>query len=134
MIWVGLNPSTADANEDDPTIRRVRWFTKREGYAGFVMLNLYAWRATDPKELNYLDLRTATGPENENTFAHWLLLATGVIVAAWGANRPFETPIDIKGMATDHGKSVWCLGTTKSGAPKHPLYLSNSTEFETWAQ
>jgi hypothetical protein len=85
VLFVGLNPSTADATTDDPTIRRCIGFAKRWGYGGITMANVFAYRATDPREMTVLALERAIGPEND---AHLASLAESAsfVVAAWGAH------------------------------------------------
>ena len=123
--WVMLNPSTADATADDPTIRRCMAFSRRWGAGGIIVVNLFALRATAPAEL----LRAARagidpiGPENDRHLLD-VFPACDVIIAAWGAHA----------MAKDRAKAVLplvpenmelsCLGTTKDGYPRHPLYVS----------
>jgi hypothetical protein len=129
MAWVMLNPSTADEENDDPTIRRVKAFTAREGYGRLVVVNLFAKRCTDPKLL-FAD-GDPTGPLNGETLVRVLGKADAV-VAAWGsfwsslpAHRRVPRP-NVELMAQHTGKQMLCLGTTASGDPKHPLYIGRS--------
>lgn len=125
MLFVMLNPSTADAEVDDPTIRRCMGFARREGCGGIEVLNLYALRATRPKHL--LDHPDPEGPDN---IASWADVWTeGIIahsVAAWGAHASdsrLPTSRALQAFLGD-GFGGWeCLGTTAAGAPRHPLYL-----------
>lgn len=80
LVVIGLNPSTADAMQDDPTIRRCIGFARREGCGGLMMLNLFAFRATDPAMLYTTQARV--GPLNDYMLHR---LATGKVLAAWGA-------------------------------------------------
>ncbi len=82
-LWVMLNPSTADAEVDDPTIRRVRAFTKAAGCGGFEVVNLFALRATDPKEM--LASQMPFGPDNDEHIRGAIRETSGPIVCAWGA-------------------------------------------------
>ena len=124
IIFVMLNPSTADAVEDDPTIRRCISFAEREGFTHMTVCNLFALRATNPKEL--LVAEDPIGPDN-----HWTLEREMTMhdfrVAAWGAH-PFtkERAQDV----VDRYGPFHCLGTNKDGSPKHPLYLAKSTQFK----
>jgi hypothetical protein len=82
LTWIMLNPSTADAEQDDPTIRRCMTFTQKFGYDSMVVVNLFALRATDPREL--LDAEDPLGPEN----GIWVRKAChqgALVVAAWGS-------------------------------------------------
>lgn len=129
LTFVMLNPSVADANIDDPTIRRCVGFARRDGYGGITVINLFAYRATDPKELE----NAARGIDIEglrNAFYHGYFLGdakltSSPIVCAWGANKAVgnsgNTFIDY---ARSKEVELVCLGQTKSGAPKHPLYIS----------
>lgn len=124
VMWLMLNPSTADAAIDDPTIRRCMAFSKAWGYGSMLVGNLYAYRSTDPAALYAIDYETAVGPENSY---HLDLMAqrSAKIVCAWGAH----------GEKRRHGPPScpggwWHLGRTKSGQPKHPLYVKGSTELE----
>lgn len=121
-LFVMLNPSTADAREDDPTIRRCRTFAAREGCGSLTVVNLFALRATDPAELRKHP--DPVGPDN----ARWLAASLGrkpaVTIAAWGAH-PFAASRadDVARYITEHGVRLHCLGTSKAGHPRHPLYL-----------
>lgn len=135
LLWIMLNPSTADGEADDPTIRRCCGFARREGLHGIEVVNLYAWRATDPKAL--VAAREAgedvIGPRN---FAAWdeaLGAAQGPIVAAWGASIPRGSTVRLDlAMALRHRQiEPVCLGRTlRGGHPRHPLYVRSSTAFE----
>lgn len=121
-LFVGLNPSTADETEDDPTIRRCIRFAADWGFGGLCMANLFALRATDPRVM--LAHPEPIGPDNDATLCR-LAVDAGIVVAAWGAHgahrdRGREV---LKMLALD----VCCLGQTKAGQPKHPLYLRADT-------
>lgn len=120
VCWVGLNPSTADAEQDDPTIRRVVGLSKREGFAGCIMVNLFAYRVTDPKDLLKDD--SAIGEYND----YWLSVSgieCEAVVAAWGAvNYPNRIKTALREFENIH-KDLRCFGLTKDGSPRHPLYL-----------
>lgn len=122
MTFIMLNPSTADHQIDDPTIRRCRNFAKREGCGGFVVINLMAWRATKPDDLP-VDA-AAIGPDN--LLHHDIALdeADGPIVVAWGSNKR-ATPFgdDTLRRIARKGLDAYALKLSKSGAPWHPLYV-----------
>lgn len=125
MLFVMLNPSTADASVDDPTIRKCKEFARRRN-RNLVVANLYAYRATDPRNLKAAGY--PVGPDND----YWLRLALETlnprVVVAWGAGRAITG--EIAGALT--GRDLWCLGRTKSGNPRHPLFLSYATTLEKW--
>lgn len=117
VAFIGLNPSTADAKLDDPTIRRCIGYGKFWGYDGLLMLNLFAYRATDPRELLKQD--DPVGPQNDDAL-RLSVPATAMRVGAWGAHKlAVERAQEVIPMI-----SPYCvLGLTKDGHPKHPLYL-----------
>lgn len=120
--FIGLNPSTAIETRDDPTIRRCMRFARDWGFTRLKMVNLYAYRATDPRSLWLAD--DPVGPEND----HNLSLAFGdsdLIVAAWGANARADRVKQFAVMF--RGWQLHALGLTKDGAPRHPLYLRADT-------
>jgi len=122
LVFCMLNPSTADASQDDPTIRRCIGFAKREDCGGIAVVNLFAWRATDPDKLPILDTDKA-GPENAEHVAR--TVRGRRVVVAYGAHfsaHPFVVQPFLS-MLRANAASVHCLGTTKSGAPRHPLYV-----------
>lgn len=124
-----LNPSTADAEQNDPTIRRCIGFAKREGYGAIHVVNCFAFRATDPKALKLSGY--PYGPENymhiDNVLAAACLYGVP-IVCAWGNHYSGKTGKRLR----ESGVDLVCLGKTKSGYPKHPLYLRADTPLEQW--
>lgn len=116
--FVMLNPSTADGETDDPTVRRCRAFARDWGYETLCIVNLYAYRATDPAEL--WKISDPVGPLND----HILGLAFGsadLLIAAWGVNAKPDRVAEI--LSLPHPPRL-CLGHTKDGHPRHPLYLN----------
>lgn len=126
LTFVMLNPSTADATQDDPTIRRCISFAKREGFGGVRVVNLYAFRATDPKVmLREID---PVGPGNDSHITGACLERT--VVVAWGANAaPYRVKEVLRILDRCRARVV-SLGTTASGAPRHPLYVKGDQPFE----
>ncbi len=119
ITFIGLNPSTADETKDDPTIRRCIGYAKEWGFSGIHMLNLFAYRATKPRELN--NVKDPIGPEN-NRFLKMYTGTKTLTIACWGnhgayRNRGFDV-IELLGI-----ENLSCLGITQEGKPKHPLYL-----------
>lgn len=120
VLFVMLNPSIADATQDDPTIRRCIGFAKTWDASGLVVANLYAYRTTNPKEL----WDTADPIGISNNFRLGSLLAEfDDVVCAWGRNAKRERVRNFMGMARHHGCRTRCLGINKDGSPKHPLYV-----------
>ena len=126
VLWVMLNPSTADANIDDPTIRRCMAFSKAWGYGAMWVGNLYAFRSTDPDALWTMGAQDAHGPEND---AHLYAMAceSAIAVCAWGAPGGKHVPLTLRCPG-----GLWHLGRTKHGAPRHPLYIKGTTPLEFW--
>lgn len=132
LLWIMLNPSTADESQDDPTIRRVRAFTRRLGFGQFTVVNLYALRSTDPRGLWAAD--DPVGPMNDSIIAEeaWAAVVDDApIVAAWGAHARPERVAQV--LAIPHvAPRLHCLGVTTSGAPRHPLYLRADAACVPW--
>lgn len=117
VVFIGLNPSTADAIKDDPTIRRCIRFARDWGYGRLVMLNLFAFRATDPKDMKAEG--DPVGPENDWWLRKWIVAADEV-VCAWGVHGTHKNrDLAVLGMIP----KPKALGRTKGGQPRHPLYM-----------
>lgn len=117
VLFVGLNPSTADETHDDPTIRRCMGFARRWGYGGLIVVNLFAFRATNPRALR--GANDPVGPENDA----WILRGQAEaerVVTAWGNGGTF------RGRAEEvlpRLREPYALGINQSGQPVHPLYV-----------
>lgn len=120
--FIMLNPSTADAEKDDPTIRRCISFAKREHCGSLHVVNLFALRSTDPWELKK-HLRPV-GPENAKYLKRAILLADGPVIAAWGTKGGHQATW----LLELYAKHLYHLGLTKDGHPKHPLYLASNSK------
>ncbi|QOJ19522.1 MAG: DUF1643 domain-containing protein [Gammaproteobacteria bacterium] len=117
VMFVGLNPSTADEVQNDPTVRRCINYAKGWGYDGMYMANIFAFRATDPAVMKAH--HEPVGRENDH-YLQQMAQSSSVIVAAWGTHgahlgRGDEVKKLIRGLH--------CLRLTKDGHPGHPLYL-----------
>jgi hypothetical protein len=120
VMFIGLNPSTADEVQDDPTIRRCIGYAKDWGYGALCMMNLFAFRATDPRVMK--SAKDPVGPENDAWLARCARDA-GLVVAAWGAHGSYRDRDEEVLKLIDN---VMCLGKTKEGYPRHPLYLKRT--------
>lgn len=127
LVVIGLNPSTADETKDDPTIRRCIGFARREGCGALIMLNLFAFRATDPRVMKAA--ADPVGPQNDAVTAE--TCAGRKVVAAWGHHGRFrERDLAVVRALGAMGVSVLALGTTKDGSPRHPLYVKAEAPLE----
>ncbi|MFI0901779.1 DUF1643 domain-containing protein [Streptomyces sp. NPDC020983] len=125
-VFVLLNPSTASAHSDDPTLRRVRAFARREGYAGIVLANCFSLRATDPRSLRTRTPAALAEAVGEHTDALLALLAEQAadIIVGWGVwGATLHRAPAVEAILTRHGARLWALGTTRAGQPMHPLFL-----------
>lgn len=137
MVWVLLNPSTADAERDDPTTKKCMTFARREGAGGIVIVNPYAYRATMPKDL--LLAADPIGPDNPRVLRSWMTNRhVAWIVCGWGAwpaknaHRCENGTVLVEEIAADRGLTLSCLGTNNDGSPRHPLYLPDDTRLRAW--
>lgn len=132
LLFVMLNPSTADANLDDPTIRKCIGFAERNGCEGIEVVNLFAFRATDPRELKRAGY--PIGPENNaiiRSTAMDVAERGGRIVCAWGANaRGLDRADDVVGFLLDDGHELHALKLLDPSTPAHPLMLAYSSKLE----
>ena len=129
-MFIGLNPSTADADVDDPTIRRCVGFAKGFGFGRIEVVNLFAFRATKPA-----DLRAAGYPVGEFNDLH--IVSAGaraaVVCVAWGAAAGgLARPLEVLALLREAGLQPRCLRVTSSGHPQHPLYLPASCELRAY--
>lgn len=124
VAFIMLNPSTADADKDDPTIRRCVEFAKAWGYGGIIVVNLYAFRSTDPRYLVVAE--DAIGPENVS-HVRQAAAEANLVICAWGnsgivqklqAKTPTYRPLE------NLGRDIHFLKLCKDGTPGHPLYLT----------
>lgn len=131
ILFVMLNPSTADAEVDDATIRSCIRLAKGLGYGSLEVVNLMAWRATNPKDIPPKP-SDAMGSDNPRT-VNAAIERCSVVICAWGAH-PYAKRF--AGGTTDlcklNGKIAYCFGITKSGAPKHPLYIKSGTPLQVY--
>jgi hypothetical protein len=131
---VMLNPSTADASQDDPTIRRCMGFARRQGYAGITVCNLFALRSKDPKALR--PHKDPFGPENDLYLAELVRSAPPQreVLCAWGRHgHLFGADVHASLILHKAGAFLVCLGVTKEGLPRHPLMVAGDTPFEDWS-
>lgn len=131
LVAIGANPSTATAELDDPTVRRWIDYAKQWGFGGLDVVNVFGLRSTDPRGLASVD--DPVGPKNDGQILAAAYLG-GMVLASWGepwkkagaavSALAAQRQREIRNLLVDvMGLSVFCLGTTKSGAPRHPLYL-----------
>lgn len=124
--FIMLNPSTADASVDDNTIRKCIKYAKREGCDELEVMNLFAFRATDPKELLRNESRgvDVRGPSNDAYFGALVCDPPKLIIAGWGATKGTAIQAHRVNAILSH-LPVYCLAKTKAGHPGHPLYLKD---------
>jgi len=124
LLFVMLNPSTADADVDDPTIRRCIAFAKAHAYEAMQVVNLFAFRTTYPADLKRVGC--PVGPQNDAVIESAVRWSHKVCVA-WGAHashlRVERRVQDVMPMLWRNGYTPWCLQITRSGYPAHPLML-----------
>ncbi len=117
IVWIALNPSSADEQQLDPTLRRIKGFSESWGYGGFIMLNLFAFRATLPKDM--ISAEDPIGPQNNEILDQY---SSFPMVAAWGKDGKFKNRdkevIDLIGK-----DNLYYLKLNKDNSPAHPLYL-----------
>jgi hypothetical protein len=129
-VFCMLNPSTADETQDDPTIRRCRGYADAWDCNGVTILNVYAYRSTDPKALR--QVADPVGVDNN----YWLAKVAaeaGDIVCAWGKHADRIRVITVADILRRAGARLWCLGTNKDGSPVHPLYQPRDAQLISWS-
>lgn len=133
---IGLNPSTADALIDDRTVRKLMGFARRERCASYVMLNAFAFRATDPKDLKVAaktnGVDWAIGAENDAAILRWVKKARFVL-AAWGRHAQLgDRHRKLAAMLQDNGVPLLCFSSNLDGTPIHPLYQRDDAPLVPW--
>jgi hypothetical protein len=124
IAFVGLNPSTADAVQDDPTIRREVDYARRWGFDWYFKANLYAYRSTNPDVLKTLTEPESIGPENAEALA-WVTQKAELVICAWGSEplTPAAECVAKRLMGLSHARY---LKRNQDGMPAHPLYLKKT--------
>lgn len=138
--FIGLNPSTATHEVDDPTIRREKHFALQLGCDAFVKVNIFAFRSTSPLGLYSCD--DPIGPENSVAIENAIATAYSYrapVICAWGAahlpkiQRLVDAQVAFVQAEADRVRvKLNCLGRTASGMPRHPLYLKGNSRLEVW--
>lgn len=135
LLFVMLNPSTADDTKDDPTIRKCIGFASQLGYFALEVVNLFAYRATDPRDLRaaWSSGTDVVGSDNDDTILRSAHDADRVI-AAWGAfsSCNLRTRADEVLKLLRRHKEVSSFGVSKDGSPRHPLMLAYASELKPW--
>lgn len=130
VAFLLLNPSTADANVLDQTLRRCCGFAQVWGFGGFEVVNLFALRSTKPTAL--YTHRDPVGPANDATILD-VTLRCALTIAGWGVHGSFrERGETVRRMVTTANRELHVLALTKNGAPRHPLYLRGDLEPLVW--
>lgn len=133
-IWcafVMLNPSTADHEIDDNTIRKCMGFADSWGFGAITVVNVFAYRATDPRTL--LKVEAPVGPDNAEHIQR-VIETHPTIIAAWGASfpKPLYPAVEATTVRLRSRPNVHILGLTRDGHPRHPLYLKATTKPSLW--
>lgn len=128
IAWIGLNPSTADENQLDPTLRRIASFTRKFGANSFVMLNLFAFRATDPRDMKMED--DPVGDLNDMAICGECQKASKIVLA-WGTHgNHLGRDSAVIDLIREFKDKTFVLRKTSKGFPAHPLYLPSSCDLE----
>ena len=133
VAFIMLNPSKANAEVDDPTIRRCIRFAQEWQHGSLAVVNLYAWRETYPARLREVNRMQVVGPDADKYLQEVFAHCTSV-VAAWGANA-YVHPERVRYMlslARKAGVTLQCLGTSLNGSPRHPLFVPADKSLEDW--
>jgi hypothetical protein len=134
IAFFGINPSTADADVDDQTTRKLIGFAKLLGARRYLLGNVFAWRATDVREL--ADVIDPTGPDNIEQLGR-IICDADILVPCWGAKaklpRDLRRDVDLTEQMLRHtGKPLRVFGLTRMGDPLHPLMLGYATQLVEW--
>jgi hypothetical protein len=126
VMFIGLNPSRADENVNDPTMRSIMRIAKRNGHGGVYMTNLFTYRSTKPENIDWDDPNI---PDADN-----ILIDTSIkckdVVFAWGANNTYGRDKEVERLF----KRAMVVGLTKNGSPAHPLFIKGDTELKPYKE
>ncbi|NPD19924.1 DUF1643 domain-containing protein [Alterinioella nitratireducens] len=131
LLYIMLNPSRATERQNDPTVERCERRARVLGYGAMRVMNIFAWRETDPRQL-----RRAADPVGAGNDA---LLLEGVawadtVIAGWGVHgEHLGRGAAVAALLHGAGREVRCLGLSKAGHPRHPLYIAYATQPVLWA-
>lgn len=128
LLFIMLNPSIADAMQDDPTIRRCIAFAKAWGHGGLLVGNLFAYRATNPFDLLNANKNKIIGSDNDEYLIQLIAQAKTTVVA-WGN---YGSLLNRSTIISNRIHYPMCLGVNKTGEPKHPLYMSAKTKLQNY--
>ena len=128
--YLMLNPSSADEIENDPTVERCERRAVKMGYSGLVVTNLFALRATDPKQMKAH--AEPVGPENDAAILAAAREAR-LVLCAWGNHGGHRgRAAAVRALLAREGVELWCLRVTKKGEPEHPLFVAYQLRPKLW--
>jgi hypothetical protein len=132
ILWIGMNPSTADALHNDPTCTRELNFSIAWGFEKYLKANVLDWRATFPKDIPTDPKMAASATGREKLLA--MAIKADMVIAAWGKlpAKLNEESHKVAKLLAENNVSLFCLGTNKDGSPKHPLYLRKDLTPQPW--
>lgn len=123
LVFVMLNPSTADESDNDPTVERCQRRARRMGYGGVIVLNLFALRSTDPKRL--YEVTDPIGVDNDAAIEA-ICRRAPMVICAWGTHGAYrDRGAYVRDMLRRIGVPLHALAINRDGSPKHPLYVAN---------
>lgn len=126
LMVIGLNPSKADENQDDPTLRRCQDFAHRWNHGGLVMTNLFAYRSTDPRAMLRFQ-GDAVGPDNDEALVR-AVYECNFVLCAWGKHGAHQGRAATVYKRLHQFATLHCLRLNKDGSPEHPLYVPATTQ------
>jgi hypothetical protein len=130
VLWIMLNPSTATAEQLDPTLRRCLRFSDGWGFKRMDICNLFAYRSTNPRELLKVD--DPVGPRNDQAILEHAR-AADLIMCGWGIHGSLRGRNRVVSeLLMEAGLQLFTLGVTEGGEPRHPLYLAADTVMQAW--
>ncbi len=131
LVFIMLNPSTADANQDDATIRVCMGRARRMKVGGIIVANVFAFRATKPSDL--FAAADPVGPLNSSEILHAITIPNRMVIAAWGDHGMYRHGwLAVRQEAKDCGQPLHALRLTKAGTPCHPLRIAYAVEPFVW--